>query len=318
MEPFADAADALQYAISYEEGLLRQRSMGISVTEQPKILKSEPVFAVESNKRECYRCGANNFAMDHSKKCVAKNHQCELCSVMGHLEKCSNHKYPQRKKEMQQRMKYKRFETKRVNYASEEEEEKKLDDDEMVLQVNGDGKSPFMIEGLLCGNEFKAIIDTGSTVSIFPIEELQRIMGKRRVVVGDMINNERYVDFNKKPLPLLGYMFVSLQVKGIRVSRARVAKKGTKAIFGRDWLTALRYKVVHSTEEGENSIKCVSAEKANPEEELSAEVEQIAEEFPNLFERRGCINNYSIKIEKKENARVTQQKARRIPIQLQK
>ena len=214
-------------------------------------------------------------------------------------------------------MKNKRFETKRVNYASEEE---KLDDDEMVLQVNGDGKCPFMIEGLLCGNEFKAIIYTGSTVSIFPIEELQRIMGKRRVVVGDMINNERYVDFNKKPLPLLGYMFVSLQVKGIRVSRARVlvAKKGTKAIFGRDWLTALRYKVVHSTEEGENSIECVSAEKANPEEVLSAEVEQIAEEFPNLFERRGCINNHSIKIEKKESARVTQQKARRIPIQLQK
>ena len=40
-------------------------------------------------------------------------------------------KYPQRKKEMQQRMKNKRFETKPVNYVSEEEE---LDDDEMVLQ----------------------------------------------------------------------------------------------------------------------------------------------------------------------------------------
>ena len=135
----------------------------------------------------------------------------------------------------------------------------------------------------------------------------------------DMIKNERYVDFNKKPLPQLGYMFVSLQVKGIRVSKARVlaAKKGTKAIMGRDWLTALRYKTVHSTE-GENSINCVSAEQANPEEELSAEVKQLVEEFPNLFERRGCINNCSIKIKMKENARVTQQKGRRIPIQLQK
>ena len=69
MEPFANPAEALQNAISYEEGLLRQRLMWISVTEQQKTIKSEPVFAVErSNKRECYRCGANNFTMDHLKK----------------------------------------------------------------------------------------------------------------------------------------------------------------------------------------------------------------------------------------------------------
>ena len=61
----------------------------------------------------------------------------------------------------------------------------------------------------------------------------------------------------------MGYMFFSLQVKGNRVSIARVlvAKIGTKMIVGRDWLTAVRYKVVHSTEEGENSINCVSAKK---------------------------------------------------------
>ena len=48
---------------------------GINVTEQPKTIKSKPVFAVErSNERECYRCGAYNFTMDHLKKCVAKNH----------------------------------------------------------------------------------------------------------------------------------------------------------------------------------------------------------------------------------------------------
>ena len=101
-----------------------------------------------------------------------------------------------------------------------------------------------------------------------------------------MNNNERYVDFNKKPIPLLG-LFVSLQVKGIRVSKARVlvAKRGTKAIVSRDWLTALRYEIVHSTEEGENSINCISAEQAKPGEGLSAELKQIAEEFPNLFER---------------------------------
>ena len=96
---------------------------------------------------------------------------------------------------MQQRMKNKLKEIKRINYVSEDEE--KLDDDEMVLQVNGEGTNAFIIEGLLCGNNFKAIIDTGSPVSISPINKLQRIVGKRRVVVREMINNERFVDFLK-------------------------------------------------------------------------------------------------------------------------
>ena len=51
----------------------------------------------------------------------------------------------------------------------------------MMLQVDGEGTNSFMIEGLLCGNSFKAIIDTGSPVSIFPIDELQRIAEKRGI-----------------------------------------------------------------------------------------------------------------------------------------
>ena len=316
VEPFANPLDALQYAVSYEEGLKRQRSMGTSAAEQ-RTTKSEPVFPVnKTNRRECYSCGAENFDLEHLKKCPAKNHQCEFCSIMGHPEKCCIQKYPQRKRDMQQRMTNKRKEPRRINYVSEEEEDE-LEDDEMVIQVDGERTNPFMIEGLLCANAFKAIIDTGSPVSVFPIDELQRILGKR-VVVLEMIDNERYVDFNNKPLPLLGYMFLSLQVNGIRVSKARVlvARIGTRPIVGRDWLTALRYKIVHSTEEGENSINCVTKEKEKPEVELSAEVKQVKAEFPDLFQRRGCVSNYSIKIEMKEGARVTQQKGRRIPVQL--
>ena len=136
---------------------------------------------------------------------------------MGRLEKSCNQKYPQRKRDMQQRMRNKRREPRGINYVSEEEDE--LEDDEMALQIDGEGTNPFMIEGLLCGNRCKEIIDTASPVSIFPIDELQRIVGKRRVVVRDMIDKERYVDFNKTPLPILGYMFESLQFNGIRVSR---------------------------------------------------------------------------------------------------
>ena len=200
VELFANPLDALQNTVSYEEGVKRQRSMGMSAAEQPKAIKSEPVFAIDkTNRRECYRCGAEIFNLKHSKKCPAKNHRCEFCSIMGHLEKGCNQKYPQRKSDMQQRMRNKRKEPRRIIFVSEKEEDDELEDDEMVLQVDGEETNPFMIKGLLCGNSFKAVINTGSLVSIFPIDELQRSVRKRQVVVREMIDNERYVDFNKKP-----------------------------------------------------------------------------------------------------------------------
>ena len=203
----------------------------------------------------------------------------------------------------------------RVNYISDDSDS----EPEMVLQVNGDGDEPFTMRGLMCGNEFEAIIDTGSPVSIFPIDELRRIVGKDRVIPKEMVNNECYVDFNRKPLPLLGYTFVRLLVRGIEISKARVliATRGSKAIVGRDWLIALRYKIEQPMKSGEWQVNNISQEIKQTEEQLSPEVKQIAEEFPNLFKRSGRVNNYKIKIEMKENAKITQQKGRRIPLQLQ-
>ena len=84
---FANPLDALQYAVSYEEEVKRQRPMGTSAAESPKAIKSEPVFAVDkTNRREYYRCEAEIFTLEHLKKCPARNRQCEFCSIMGHLK----------------------------------------------------------------------------------------------------------------------------------------------------------------------------------------------------------------------------------------
>ena len=96
-----------------------------------------------------------------------------------------------------------------------------------------------------------------------------------------------------------------------------VAKKGAKSIVGRDWLTALKYKIEQPTTRREDIVISISCESVNPEIRLSPEAEQLVEEFPNLFKRRGRVNNYKIKIDMKEGTRVTQQKGRRIPLQLQ-
>ena len=68
------------------------------------------------------------------------------------------------------------------------------------------------MSGTMCGNYFKAVIDTGSPVSIFTKRDLQKIVGDRKVLIRDMIPGERYVDYNKKPLKIHGYQFVQLKV----------------------------------------------------------------------------------------------------------
>ena len=198
---------------------------------------------------------------------------------------------------MKQRLQNRRREMSKVNYKSEESDE--WDDDSIVLQVNGAGEKPFMMEVLMCGKKFLAIIDTGSPVSIFAVDELERIIGKYWVVVREMIDAERYV-----------VICVSIQV-------GKTEKLKAILLVGRYWLTALKYKIEQPMTQGENTVKSISCESVDPEIKLSPEAEQLVEEFPNLFKKRGRVNNYKIKIDMKDGTRATQEKGRRIPLQLQ-
>ena len=310
---------ALEFAIAFEEGVKRQKSYTLQTTETPKNVKSEPVYAVEKsqNSRECFKCGESNFTPDHIKNCTAVNYRCELCKIAGHLEKCCNKKFPHRQKEMMKRLNARNSNTqvmRRVNYIEESDASTSDDNEEqLVLQIDGNGSKPFFMEEIMCGNYFKAIIDTGSPVSIFTKRDLQKIIGERKVVIRDMIDQERYVDYNKRPLELLGYQFVRLEVAGVTVSKARVlvAPNSGKSIIGRDWLIALRYKITQPIERGECNVntkftECAEAvNEISPEEKISPEVQQIMREFPELFKRKGRVKDYEIKIDMKENAKIT-------------
>ena len=156
---------ALEFDIAYEEGVKRQKSYGTqqATTSSPKtVVKSEPF-----------------------------------------VEACCNKKFPQRHKEMINCLKSRNNSQgmRRVNYIDEDTEEDKTDDNEeqFVLQIDGNGTKPFFMEGTMCGTYFEAIIDTGSPVSMFTKKDLQKIIGERKVVIRDMIDNERYVGYNKNP-----------------------------------------------------------------------------------------------------------------------
>ena len=121
-----------------------------------------------------------------------------------------------------------------------------------------------------------------------------------------MIEGERYVDFNGKPLQLLGYVFCELQVNDSYIKKARIlkARSGSKSIIGREWPTTLRYKL----EPQKCEVKINSIER----------ICELIAEIPELFKRQGKVNNYTKKINLKSEAKVSQHKGRRIPTQMQK
>ena len=81
---------------------------------------------------------------------------------------------------------------------------------------------PYFMKGYMKNKRLKAMIDTGSPVTIFAFDELKRIMKRKTLQVRLSIKSERYVGFNGKPLILLSYVCCELQVGKSYVRRTRV------------------------------------------------------------------------------------------------
>ena len=203
---------------------------------------------------------------------------------------------------------------KRVQLVDQEEEDED-DENYMVLNVEGDEENvkPYYMEGFINGNRFKAMIDSGSPVTIFALDKLKSIMKRDKLQVREMIKGEEYVDFSGKQLNLLGYVFCQLQVghQFIKKARILVSSKGSRSIIGREWLSTLRHKF-EPVVEGKSEVNSIEKN-----EELCEETKKFVSEFKKLFTRNGKVKNHQVKIKLKENARIVQQKGRRIPIQLQ-
>ena len=99
----------------------------------------------------------------------------------------------------------------------------------MVLNVEGidNDAKPYYMEGFISGNRLKTMTDTGSPVTIYALDDINRIKKRGSVPVREMVDGQMYVDFNGKPLQLLGYVFCELQVNDTYIKKARIliAKK---------------------------------------------------------------------------------------------
>ena len=174
------------------------------------------------------------------------------------------------------------------------------------------------------------MVDSGSPVTIFAIDEIKQIMKRKTLFIRELPKDEEYVDFNKRKLQLLGHIFCHLEVGDGKLNKARIliADKGAKSLIGRDWLNAFNYKFVSPTKsEGNTAIYTIKQNVKQPNKQNNPkdssdndnhnEKIKLQNQFSSLFTRQGQIRDHTVKSEFKPEAKITQQKGRRVPIQLQ-
>ena len=137
------------------------------------------------------------------------------------------------------------------------------------------------------------MLDTGSPVTIFALDKLKAILKKNALLVRPMIEKEKYVDFNRQPIKLLGYIFGIIKANGKTITKARilVSQAGTKCIVGRDWLRALKVELTDFTV-NENESKSINTIINTNKREL---IDSLHNDFYNLFNRTGRIRDYCVK-----------------------
>ena len=79
-----------------------------------------------------------------------------------------------------------------------------------------------MMKGKINRKKFCLMIDSGSPVTIINYEELQKILQYETLFVRPLPHYEKYVDYNRKPVNLLGYIFCELEVGGKYIRKARI------------------------------------------------------------------------------------------------
>ena len=168
-EPKDDPQEGLRFAVAYEEGIQRQKSY--EATTAPQI-KSEPIYNVETeknDKKECFRCGASNFSLAHMKVCRARGEKCNNCGGRGHYARLC-----QKSKQAKQRRPDTKNRVNRVTRASDSSPSSDDTDAQVIMHVNqttGTEDTPFMLNGFIDGKKFSALIDLGSPITTFSVEE---------------------------------------------------------------------------------------------------------------------------------------------------
>ena len=210
-----------------------------------------------------------------------------------------------------------------------------VEDDKVVLATHGDENGQNIMTGKRNGNPFRTMVDSASPVTSFEIDDIKEIMKQKTLFIRELPNNEDYVDFHRQKLNLLGYVFSQLEVGNSKLQKARilVAEKRAKSRIGRDWLNASNYKFVlpirkkvkmlitellrNWNTQIKQTIQVKWKKSKMDRQHDNNELIKLKEQYEELFTRQGRLIDHEVRTEFEQIAKVSQQKKRRIPIQLQ-
>ena len=110
---------------------------------------------------------------------------------------------------------------------SSNDNESVVDDENIVL--TGDENGQFTMTGRVNSNPFTAMVDSGSPVTFFEVDEILKIMKRKTLFIGELPSENEYVDFNRSKLNFLGYIFCQLEVGNTKPQKFRIlVSEGSK------------------------------------------------------------------------------------------
>ena len=100
-----------------------------------------------------------------------------------------------------------------------------------------------------------------------------------------------YIEYNGRPLNLLGYTTIDVKVEKKTIKKARVviARECKKSLVGQDWLAKLNFRVAESNKTSEYNSSMSNINIKPKKTEKSVELKRLERKFPKIFTRQGRI-----------------------------
>ena len=269
-------------------------------TKEKQAIKEEPIQRMErfgtrpknrtTANRPCRCCGIQNWTPMH--KCPATETNCNKCGKKGHYAKVCRHKYTNNRTVKQ----LTEEEIEEQNETSSESDESIHHTKEIkkIEEKNKHYTATVKINGIK--KEF--IIDTGSPITIMPPDE--KIL---KIAELQKIPN-RYQDVNKNEVKFRGKTPVNLEYENNKQKMEILIteRMDITPLLGMDWMKKFKL-----------TIKRIQFADNN-----QSEREKVFNKFPDLFENNETIKDAKINIQLKPGHYPVKQKARPVPLLLQK
>ena len=200
-EPKEEPHEAFRFAVAYVQGISQHKTFETGARET----KAETVSAVAERKTPCTRYGLK-FSQNHLSMYKAKNERCKNCSTIGHFARMC--KSPKNGNTRGRGNFVERAGMRRINLIERDDgqsdESTGAEEDNMVLNIGGNGQQLFIRKEKINNQAFTTIIDSGSMMTIFTQDDLRKILKVDVIFARPVPKTEQYVDYNNKPLNLLG------------------------------------------------------------------------------------------------------------------